>query len=143
VESLARVRTLPTPGTHSVRFTIHGAVYNLVNEVAISARRFVASHLTPEMMSTFRRPFKSNSPDYSLMQQLFHAGIGTCPMSGVPVFNPEACTDVKRTAIWRVYCGVATCSKLKTAESVAEELAAVEALLQCVQDERNKDVIVE
>ncbi len=47
------------------------------------------------------------------MQQLYDAGIGKCPVSGMPVFNPSACSPGLKEAIWRAYCGVAISVDMK------------------------------
>ena len=41
------------------------------------------------------------------MQQLFDAGFESDPVSGLPVFDPSACTPALLESVWRSYCGVA------------------------------------
>ena len=41
------------------------------------------------------------------MQQLFDAGFKSDPVSGLPVFDPSACTPALLESVWRSYCGVA------------------------------------
>ena len=80
----------------------------LKGEAALAARRHVASKLNQSTISALRRPLNVDKPDFALMQHLHDAGIGKCPVSGMPVFDPSACAPALRTAIWRVYCGVAS-----------------------------------
>ena len=76
------------------------------------ARRCARPHV-PDGRSV--RPFvqrpshtlNHDKPDFKLMQQLFDAGIGTCPLSGMPIFDPSKCTPKLRTALWHAYCSVA------------------------------------
>ena len=71
-------------------------------------RRHVASHINEGTISAlFSRP-DPNKPNLDFMQQLYNADIGECPVSGMPVFNPSACSPSLKKAIWRAYCGVAT-----------------------------------
>jgi len=80
----------------------------LHGDAALAAHRHVASKLTPSMIAALRRPVHIERPDWSLMQQLWDAGIGRWPVSHAPVFNPSACSPELRTALWRAYCNVAT-----------------------------------
>ena len=60
-----------------------------------------------------------------MMQQLFDAGIGTDPVSGMAIFNPSACAPAPLAALWRAYCGVAdtiNTKELGQTEEALEEL---------------------
>ena len=81
----------------------------LKGAAAIAARRHVASRLTDDAIAALQRPFNPTKPEsIQLMQQLYDAGIGQCPSSGMPGFNPSACSRELREALWAGYCGAAT-----------------------------------
>ena len=93
----------------SVPFVYNGVKLSVLHgDAALAARRHVASKLTPSMIAALRRPVHIERPDWSLMQQLWDAGIGRWPVSHAPVFNPSACSPELRTALWHAYCDVAT-----------------------------------
>ena len=58
-----------------------------------------------------------------MMQQLFDAGIGIDPISGMAVFDPSACAPALLTALWRAYCGVADTINTKELGQTEEALA--------------------
>ena len=80
----------------------------LKGEAPLIARRHVALHITEETIKSLMSRPDPEKPNLNLMQQLYDAGIGKCPVSGMPVFNPSACSPCLQKAIWRAYCGVAT-----------------------------------
>lgn len=88
--------------TKNVKMTL------LKGPTALAARRHVASRLSESTIAALQRPLNPEAPDLELMQQLYDAGIGKCPGSGMPVFDPSACSPELREAIWRSYVGVAT-----------------------------------
>ena len=50
-----------------------------------------------------------DEPDFELMQQLSDASIGaTCPMSGMPIFNPAFADADGKKCIWKAYCAIAS-----------------------------------
>ena len=91
----------------SAPFKSHNKLREILPTTALIARRHVASHLTEDTIVALRRPLNPDKPNFHLMQQLYNAGIGKCPVSGMPVFNPSACAPGLQKAIWRAYCGVA------------------------------------
>ena len=76
-------------------------------EAALAARREVASKLTHSLIAALKRPRLVAKPDWAPMQQLFDAGFKSDPVSGLPVFDPSACTPALLESVWRSYCGVA------------------------------------
>ena len=94
----------------SVPFKSNAGLMTLLKgEEALVARRHVASKMTDRAIDALQnRSFDVEKPDFELMQQLFDAGIRKCPLSGMPVFDPSACTPALRATLWRHYCGVAT-----------------------------------
>ena len=76
-------------------------------EAALAARREVASKLTHALIAALKRPRRVDKPDWAPMQQLFDAGFESDPVSGLPVFDPLACTPALLESVWRSYCGVA------------------------------------
>ena len=76
-------------------------------EAALAARREVASKLTHSLIAALKRPRRVDKPDWAPMQQLFDAGFKSDPVSGLPVFDPSACTPALLESVWRSYCGVA------------------------------------
>ena len=76
-------------------------------EAALAARREVASKLTHALIAALKRPRRVDKPDWAPMQQLFDAGFKSDPISGLPVFDPSACTPALLESVWRSYCGVA------------------------------------
>ena len=76
-------------------------------EAALAARREVASKLTHSLIAALKRPRRVDKPDWAPMQQLFDAGFHSDPISGMPVFDPSACTPALLESVWRSYCGVA------------------------------------
>ena len=61
-------------------------------DAALAARREVASKLTHALIAALKRPRRVDKPDWAPMQQLFDAGFKSDPVSGLPVFDPSACT---------------------------------------------------
>lgn len=109
VDGLARMR-LVTSGyvAASVPFTYQRRRMSvLCGEAALSARRHVAAAMDSSSVAWLRRPMSPERPEWGLMQQLSDAGLGTCPVSGVPVFDPSRCRPELRRSIWRAYCAVA------------------------------------
>ena len=100
----------------------------MINERGERASREVAEKLPVETMRKLRSRLNVEEPDFTLMQELYDAGLFKCPTSGMPIFNPSVCSDALRSAIWRVYCGVATCVNATPADK-ATEAASVEAAL--------------
>ena len=97
----------------------------LKGEPALDARRHVASKLDHASLDALRRPLNPEKPDLAVMQTLHDAGIFKDPVSGMPIFNPSACTPALRTALWRAYCGVATTvntQRLGNTDEVLEQL---------------------
>ena len=52
-------------------------------------------------------PHRPNAGVAAPAQQLFDAGFKSAPVSGLPVFDPRACTPALLESVWRSYCGVA------------------------------------
>ena len=100
----------------------------LKGHAALAARRRVASRLTPSAVAAMRKPMRIDRPDFSLMQRLAAAGIGTCPVSGMPVFDPSRCSDALLQAIWVAYCNVATAVKFSRSDDTCGALRALQAL---------------
>ena len=100
-------------GTRMVPFDTGHQKYWIMAQVVKEARQKLASQLTADTFTRLCRPLKIDQPDFDLMQQLFDAGIGQCPLSGMPVFDPSACTPELLDAIWKAYCGVATAVNTK------------------------------
>jgi hypothetical protein len=76
-------------------------------EAVLAARREVASKLTHALIAALKRPRRVDKPDWAPMQQLSDAGFKSDPISGLPVFDPSACTPALLESVWRSYCGVA------------------------------------
>ena len=76
-------------------------------DAALAARREVASKLTHALIAALKRPRRVDKPDWAPMQQLFDAGFQSDPISGLPVFDPSACTPALLESVWCSYCGVA------------------------------------
>ena len=133
VDALTRMR-LVMLGTLSASFKTRAArvmtVLNNTDDVALEARRYVATHLDEQTIAALRRPLNLEKPNFELMQNLFDAGVGQCPTSGMPVFNPAACSPELRTAIWRCYCGVATTVNTKALGRTGEALAELQVQLR-------------
>ena len=109
VDALTRMRLVASgmPDS-SVPFKTNAGLMTLLEgEAALVARRHVALHITDQTISALMSRPDPEKPDLNLMQQLYNAGIGKCPVSGMPVFNPSACAPGLQKAIWRAYCGVA------------------------------------
>ena len=77
------------------------------NGTALAARRHVAAALTEKAIAALRKAPSLDAPHFELMQHLYDSGIGVCPGSGMPVFDPSACSPELRRAIWRAYVNVA------------------------------------
>lgn len=109
VDSLARMRLVASgQGAASVAFKYNGRRLTLLRgDAALAARRHVAATLDCAAISRLRRRMDADKPDFSLMQQLYDAGLGVCPVSGMPVLDPSKCGPALQHAIWRAYCGVA------------------------------------
>ena len=123
IDSLARMRLL-VEATVSVPFSTNEGLMSVFRGKApLTARRYVAAHLTVDTISKLRRGIDPSAPpDFDLMQQLYDAGIGKCPCSGMPIFNPSACADGLLTALWRAYCGIATTVNIKKSGATGELL---------------------
>ena len=85
--------------------------------------------MTHKALDALRRPFDVENPDFELMQQLFNAGIRKCPLSGMPVFDPSACTPQLRATLWRHYCGLATTINTKELGQTDESLEDLQTQL--------------
>ena len=131
VDALVRMRLLADDTAMSVPFeTRAGKMSLLKGDAALAARRQVASHITERTITALRRPLNSEDPDLELMQQLYDAGIRKCPCSGMPIFNPSACSLELRAAIWRSYVGVATTVNTSALGTTADALDELKAQLQ-------------
>ena len=111
-----------------VPFTYHRRKMTLYKgEAALAARREVASKLTHALIAALKRPRRVDKPDWAPMQQLFDAGFKSDPVSGLPVFDPSACTPALLESVWRSYCGVAdtiNTKELGKTGATLEELGA-------------------
>jgi len=96
---------------------------------ALEARKRVAASLTDDVISKLRKPLNPAEPDWTLMQSLSDAGINTCPSSGMPVFDPSACSEELGRAIWQSYCCVATGVNKKDVTDLDEALGELKRLL--------------
>jgi len=126
VSALTRMRLIASQAT-SAPFKSHNKLREILPTTALIARRHVASHLTEDTIVALRRPLNPDKPNFHLMQQLYNAGIGKCPVSGMPVFNPSVCSPGLQRAIWRAYCGVASSAntkKLGQTDAALDELKA-------------------
>ena len=113
----------------------------LVGEAARTARQEVASKLGPKTIAALRRPLNAEQPQFQLMQQLSDAGISKCPLSGTPIFDPSKCAPKLRTALWRVYCGVAATVNTRVLGQTATALDELdERLREHVGAARSDDV---
>ena len=115
----------------SVPFVYNGRIKMTVlyGPDALAARRDVASKLDHQAIATLRKPMHVDKPDWSLLQQLSDAGIGLCPSSGWPVLDPSVAVPALRTAIWRAYCGVASCVNTKEMGQTDEALEELKTRL--------------
>ena len=102
----------------------------LKGEAALAARRHVASKITNTTISALLRPLNPEQPDFALMQQLWDAGISKSPCSGMPIFDPSACTSNLQTALWRAYCDVATTVNKRVLGQTDEALEELRAQLR-------------
>ena len=69
---------------------------------ALATRRAVAKALTPSLITALQRPRRADDkPDWAPMQQLFDAGFKSDPVSGLPVFDPSACTPALLESVWQ------------------------------------------
>lgn len=120
VDALARMRVAAEGTALSVPFaTSAGKMSLLKGDAALAARRCVAACLTERTITALRRPLNLEAPDLELMQQLYDAGIHECPCSGMPIFDPSACSPELRVAIWRSYVGVAKTVNTQTLGTTA------------------------
>ena len=93
----------------------------------VLARRHLATTLNPTILAAFYKPLSVDKPNFELMRALHRAGLSTCPMSGMPVFDPDRASPTLRTAIWKAYCGIATTvneGRLGATDEALEELRA-------------------
>ena len=129
VDALTRMRLLTSGLGYCVPFTHRNFRMTLLKgEAALAARRDVASKLreAPRTLSALRRQeLNVDKPDFELMQFLFDAGVGQCPLSGMPIFDPSKCAPKLRTALWKGLCSVATTvntTKLGQVDEALDEL---------------------
>ena len=99
-------------------------------EAALAARRDIASKLTHALIAALKRPRRVYKPDWAPMQQLFDAGFKSDPVSGLPVFDPSACTPALLESVWRSYCGVADTINTKELGGTGAELEQLWAQLR-------------
>ena len=116
-------------GTRMVPFEHGHQKYWIMTQVVKEARKKLASRLTADTFTRLRRPLKIDEPDFSLMQQLFDAGIGQCPLSGMPVFDPSTCTPELRDVIWETYCGVAIAVNTKLIGDTSASMDTLKRLI--------------
>ena len=127
VDAAARMRlfTMGLPAA-SVPFIYNGHIKMtlLHGEAALIARRDIALRLKsePQTMAALRCQLCIEKPNFALMQQLYDAGIGQCPTSGMPIYNPSKCSPALLKALWRYHCGVAMTVNTKALEQTAEAL---------------------
>ena len=103
----------------------------LLREDAVIARRQLASTLNAEILAAVYKPLRVDTPQWVLMRALHRAGLSTCPMSGMPVFDPDQASPKLQKAIWKAYCGVAetiNSKQVSTTEASLVELARQLAL---------------
>ena len=56
--------------------------------------------------------------------------LGKDPLSGMPIFDPSACTRNLQTALWRAYCDVATTVNKRVLGQTDEALEELRAQLR-------------
>lgn len=133
VDKLACLRLIAEGAPNSIvqiKLSGAGKMTLLKGDKAFEARRHVASHLTAQSITALQRPPDVANPDLRLMQELFDAGIGHCPSSGMPVFDPSACSAELRASIWRAYVGVASAVNTKSIGESVEALGALQTRLR-------------
>ena len=98
---------------------------------ALDVRRDVAMKLTPSLIKDLRKPRRcDDKPDWAPMQQLHDAGLSNDPVSGMPVFNPDACSPALLDALWRCFCGVATTINTKELGETDDALEVLKVQLR-------------
>jgi hypothetical protein len=125
VNLLTRVRLVGREDAAIVPFEFNRKKYCAVygKEAVLQTRRHLGGCLTTAIVAKLRAKPNPNQPDFELMQDLYDAGIGRCPLSGTPIFDPSSCSDELKAVLWRVYCGVATCVNTKElGQKILEDL---------------------
>ena len=79
----------------------------LMTDEALLARKQIAKHLTKKRLDDMQERPRREEPQFELMQELYDSGIGTCPCSDQPTFDPSKCNQQARQALWGLYCEVA------------------------------------
>ena len=132
VDALTRMRLVASgmPASSVPFKTNAGTMTLLKGDAPLIARRHVALHITEKTISALMSRPDPEKPNLNLMQQLYDAGIGKCPDSGMPVFNPSACSPSLRKAIWRAYCGVANSVNTKQLGQTDADLNELKAQLR-------------
>ena len=100
VDALARMQLIASGKTaSSVPLKYQGTKMTLLKgDDALAARRHVASNITTTMLRALRRPVHIEKPNWSLMQQLWDAGIGRWPVSHAPIFDPSDCSGARHVS---------------------------------------------
>lgn len=102
----------------------------LRGEAVVHARRHLAGMLNSTILASFYKPLRVDAPDWALMRALHRAGLSTCPMSNMPVFDPDQASPELQTAIWKAYCGIATTVNSKELGEVDSALHELRQLLE-------------
>lgn len=128
VSSLTRMRTVAHTPLASIPFETREGCMELIIDEVLPERRLVAKGLTLDTIRLLRAKPDPEKPDLTLMQTLYDAGIGACPASGMPIFDPSKCADELRTSLWKTYCGIAEAiddvAKTPTVLTALNELCA-------------------
>ena len=131
VDALVKMQlTASGKAADCVSFTFRNVKMTLLKGPdALAARRDVASKLDHSAIKALRKPMHVDKPDWSLMQQLSDAGIGVCPTSGMPVFDPRSMKPGLQKAVWRAFCGVADTINTKQMGQTDEALEDLQMYL--------------
>ena len=99
-------------------------------EGALAERCAIAAKLNAPLIRALRKPrHVDDKPDWAPMQELFDAGFSCDPVTGMPVFDPDACAPALLEALWRSYCGVADTINTRVLGKTNEALGVLQTEL--------------